>query len=148
MGLAGRCVRDGEEAQLTQAGLRRNALYTVHGHTDMPGRGTTEINRSVVYIPVRTRGLGQWSDAVQNGPVLAIERVLDDNILGAESHKGFDELIRVPDPKLMQLVHLVECILEGGRDPPADPHVGRGGAMEIIHQTGAVDGLLRPGRPE
>ncbi len=59
----------------------------------MLGRGTTEIDGIVVGISLGARSLGQGSDAVENGPVLAVERVLDDDILGAESHEGLDELV-------------------------------------------------------
>ena len=61
-----------EEQYLTQAGLRCSPLYTVDGHTHMPGNGAPEIDLIVVRVALYTRGLGQGLDTFQNGPVLAI----------------------------------------------------------------------------
>ena len=74
--------------------------------------------------------------------------MFDDDVFGAESHKGLDDLIRVPDPKLVQLVSPVEGILDCGRDTGADPHVAGRGTVKIVHQTGAVDGVINDGKVE
>ena len=111
----------------------------------MLGHGPTEINGVIVRIPLGSRGSGQRSDALQDGPGHAIQGMFDDQVLGAESQEGLDGLIRVPNPKLVQLIGLVKSIVDRSREPGADPHVACSRAVEITRHAGPIDRILSHG---
>ena len=117
---------------------------------DELGHDAAEIDGRVGRVGRRAGRLGEFRHAFQRRPRCAVLGVLDRDGLGAEAEEAFDQLVRVPDQHVIELVDLVELVLDPGRlGAVGHPHLRRlGGVLVLGVEAGAVDRVLRvPCRP-